>query len=78
MWEGYRAGEKENLTWVCDDEEVQNLWDQISPNSIEEEVAHMWVTTRGHSKTHKIKDYTLRQKTTVKGKRSLRKELESQ
>ena len=83
---GIEQVKKENLTWVCDDKEVQNLWDQVSPNSIEEEevrqdllreIAHMWVTTRGHSKTHKIKDYKLRQKTTVKGKRSLRKELES-
>ena len=34
---GIEQVKKENLTWVCDDEEVQNLWDQVSPNSIEEE-----------------------------------------
>ena len=84
---GIEQVKKENLAWVCDDEEVQDLWDQISSNSIEDEeisedllreIVHMWVTTRGHSKTHKIKeDYKLSQKTTVKGKRSLRKELDS-
>ena len=84
---GIEQVKKENLAWVCEDEEVQCVWNQISLNSIEEEVrqdllreiAYMWVTTRGHSKAHKIKeDYKLRQKKTFKGTRSLRKELESQ
>ena len=85
---GIEQVKKENLAWVCKDEDVQGIWNQISPNSIEEEevrqdllreIAHMWVTTRGHSKTHKIKeDYKLRHKKNVKGTRSLRKELESQ
>ena len=69
---GIEQVKKENLTWVCEDKEVQCIWNQISLNSIEEEevrqdlfreIACMWVTTRGHSKAHKIKeDYKLCQK----------------
>ena len=82
---GIEQVKKENLAWVYEDEEVQSLWEEVTSSSIEEEevrqnllreIAHMWVTTRGHSKTHKIKeDYKIRQKTAVKRKRSLRKEL---
>ena len=39
----------------------------------------MWVTTRGYSKAHRIKEnYKLQQKKGLKGTRSLRKELDSQ
>ena len=84
---GIEQVKKENLSWICEDEEVQSIWDDITSNTIEEEeihqnllreIAHMWVTTRGHSKTHKIKDYKIHKKENVKGKRSLRKELERQ
>ena len=85
---GIKQVKKENLAWVCEDEEVQNIWNHVSPDSIEEEevrqdllreITYMWVTIRGHSKTHKIKeDYKLHQRKTVKRTRSLRKELESQ
>ena len=78
---------KENLSWLCDNEDIQFLWCLISPCTIEEEsvrqcllqeIAHLWITTRGHSKTHKIKEeYKMMQKKAVKGKRSLRKELAS-
>ena len=85
---GIEQVQKENLTWICEDEEVQSIWDDITSNTIEEEeirqnllreIAHIWVTTRGHSKTHKIKeDCKKHKKENVKGKRSLRKELERQ
>ncbi len=63
------------------------VWSQVSPNSIEEEVVResllieivfLWLTTRGNSKAHQIKEnYKLQQKKGVKGTRSLRKELDS-
>ena len=87
--EGIEQVQKSNLAWVCEDEEVQSIWSQINLGSIEDEhviseellkeIVYMWVTTRGHSKTHKIKEeYKKNQKKTIKGTRSLRKELESQ
>ena len=79
---------KENLSWVCEDEDVQCAWNSICPYSIEEErvrqdllkeIVHMWLTTRGHNKTRQIKeDLKSRQKKKIKGTRSLRKKLESQ
>ncbi len=80
---------KENLAWVCKDEDVQSVWDEISSNLLKQEkeicqdvlkdITHMWITTRGHSKVHRIKEeYKQKQKRSVKGTRSLRKELESQ
>ncbi len=76
---------KENLSWVRDNDEVQSLWSMVNPDSIEEEsihqnllleIVHLWTTTRGHSKTHKLKEqYKVQQKESTKGKRSLRKEL---
>jgi len=84
---GIELVNKENLSWVCKDEDVQCVWSSIS-SSIEEDLAsqtllkdivHMWVTIRGNSKTRQIKEeMKSSQKKTVKGSRSLRKELESQ
>ena len=80
---GLEQVRKENLSWLCSDEEVQFLWCLVSPAKIEnesvrqsllQEIAYMWITTQGHSKTHKIKeDYKIAKKQTVKRKRSLRK-----
>ena len=56
---------KENLSWVCDDDEVQSVWSMVSPHLIEEEsvrrnllteITHQWITTRGDSKTFKLKE----------------------
>ena len=57
----------------------------ISPVTIEceeirqnllQEIAHLWITTRGHSKARKIKEnYKVAKGKSVKGKHSLRKEL---
>ena len=85
---GIEQVKKENLFWVCQDDDVQCVWSHISPNTIEEEtvredllreIIYMWVTTRGYSKAHRIKEnYKLQQKKGLKGTRSLRKELDSQ
>ena len=84
--EGIEQVNKEKLAWVCEDDEVQDLWDVVCSASTREdvrgnllrEIVHMWVTTRGHSKTHMIKeDFKIRKKTAIKGKRALRKELKS-
>ncbi len=85
---GIEQVNKDNLSWVCEDEDVQCTWNSISPYSIEEErvrqsllkdIIHMWVTLRGHSKTRQIKEeMKSKQKKTLKGTRSLRKELDSQ
>lgn len=84
---GIEQVKKEKLSWICDSEDVQHAWNLIDLSAIEEEcvrdnllldIAQMWVTTRGHSKTHMIKkDYKRRQQQIVKGTRSLWKELES-
>lgn len=77
---------KDQLTWIVDQDEVQSLWNQVDASSLVEdesarrnlliELVHLWITTRGHSKTHKLKEeYKLKQKKSVKGTRSLRKEL---
>ena len=84
---GIEQVNKENLLWVCEDEDVQCAWNSISPYSIEEErvrqdllkeIVHIRLTMRGHSKTRQIKDLKSRQKKTIKRTRSLRKKLESQ
>ena len=76
--------EKEKLSWVCCDEDVQFLWCMISPATIEEErvrqqllqeLVFLWITTRGHSKAGRIKeDYKRAKGKSVKGKHSLRKD----
>ena len=56
---------KENLSWVCEEGDIQCAWNMIRPHSIEEEtvrqdllnrIVHMWITIRGHSKTCQIKE----------------------
>ncbi len=34
---GIEQVKKENLAWVCEDDDVQSVWNQISLDSIEEE-----------------------------------------
>lgn len=69
---------------MCEDDDVKSVWDEISSNwvDLEEEVCqdilqditHMWITTRGHSEVHKIKEqYKHSHKRSVKGTRSLEK-----
>ncbi len=83
---GIECVKKDKLTWVVDQEEVQSHWNDIFSSSVVEnesarrnlliEIVHLWITTRGHSKTHKLKEqYKIKHKRTVKGTRSLRKEL---
>ena len=76
--------QKEKLSWVCNNDDVQCVWSHISPNTIEEEevrqvllreIVFLWVTMRGHSKAHQTKENYKHKG--VKGTRSLRKELES-
>jgi succinate dehydrogenase/fumarate reductase-like Fe-S protein len=67
---------KEKLAWVCADKDVLSVWNQIDLSPIEDEliirdlfyeIVHMWVTTRGHSKVHKLKaDYKQLQKRSIK------------
>ena len=56
---GIEKIKKEELSWICNDDDVQFLWCMISPIAIEceevrqhllQEIAHLWITTRGHSK----------------------------
>lgn len=64
---------------------LQFLWCMISPATMEEErarqqllqdIVHLWITTRGHSKARRVKeDYKREKGKSVKGKHSLRKEL---
>ncbi len=44
---------KDNLAWVCEDDDVESVWSYASPTSIEEEatredllreIVHMWIT----------------------------------
>ena len=76
---------KDNLSWVCDDEEVQLTWQFISSTTIEEkdvrqklliEIVHLWITTRGYSMASAAKE-SLKEhkKECVKGKKALRKDL---
>ena len=76
---------KENISWQCEDVDVQTMWDLIDLSNIEEEknkqrllvdIGSLWITTRTHSKIHKVKeDFKKQKKVCLKGKRSLRKEL---
>ena len=76
---------KDNLSWVCNDEEVQLMWQFISPTTIEEkgvrqrllaEIAHLWITTRGYSMASSAKESLKKRKSEcIKGKKSLRKDL---
>ena len=82
---GFEKVNKEKLSWLCNDEDVQFLWCMISPATIEDgsvrqhilrEIVHLWIATRGFSKAHTIKENYKRVKgKTVKGKHSLRKDL---
>jgi hypothetical protein len=86
LGKGIEQIKKENQRWVCENEDVQCVWNQICLDPIEDEeyrkyhlqeIAYLYVTTRGYSKAQKIKEsYKLQQKQTLKGKKSLRKELE--
>ena len=83
---GIEQVKKEKLAWLCNDEDVQFLWCMISPTTIEEEsvrqdllreIVHLWITARGHSKAHAVKEKYKRTKgKTVNKKHSLRKELQ--
>ena len=84
--QGIEQVKRENLSWICEDEDVKSVWSFISPNTIEEDavrqdltdIAFLWVTSRGHSKVHQIKeDYKQQQKRETKRTRGLRKELDS-
>ena len=82
---GIEKVQKEQISWLCDDEEVQFVWSSISPLTIEEErvrqellheICFLWVTTRGHSKAQQLKDELKKSKAqSTKGRRSLRKEM---
>ena len=84
---GIEKVQKEKLSWICDDEDVQFLWCMVSPSTIESddvrqcllrEIAYLWITTRGYSKAHRIKeDHKKAKGKGLKGKHSLRKELAS-
>ena len=81
---GIEKVKMEKLSWVSNDDDVKEMW-RIVSTAIEseeaskcllKEIIHLWITIRGHSKTRKIKeDYNKAKKQTVKGKRSLRKDL---
>ena len=86
--EGIERVKKENLSWLCNDEEVQFLWNVVVMDNDEtaaavgqtllQEIAYKWITTRGYSKVRKLKeDYKKQKKEVLKGKHSLRKELAS-
>ena len=84
---GIECIRKHNLSWILEEEKVQSMWSQVSLSSMDEtvhqglltEIVHLWITTRGHSKTHQLKEqYKVQQKQGVKRKRSLQKELASE
>ena len=82
---GIEKVKKDKLSWICDNDDVQEMWSMVSPSTIEsddarrsllKEIVHLWITVRGHSKAKMIKeDYKKAKKETVKGKHSLRKDL---
>ena len=82
---GLEKVKKEKLSWMCDNEDVKFIWCMVSPTTIEnedarhgllKEIAHLWLTTRGHSKARRIKEnYKMAKGKCTKGKHSLRKEL---
>ena len=77
---GIEKIKKGRLSLICNDDDVQFLWCMISPVTIEceeirqnllQEIAHLWITTRGHSKARKIKEnYKVAKGKSVKGKHS--------
>ena len=85
--QGIEQVKRENLSWICEDEDVKSVWSFISPNAIEEDavrqdlltdIAFLWVTSRGHSRAHQIKeDYKQQQKRGTERTRGLRKDLHS-
>ena len=69
---------------MCSNDEVQIVWsmitdvveDEDSFHDLLREIASMWITARGHSKTRIVKEKLKNAKASgLKGKRSLRKEL---
>ena len=80
---GIEKVRKEKLEWLCENEEVQIVWGIICPEDEEEvqeellrEIAFKYITSRGHSKARVIKEkHKVATKTSIKGKRSTRKEL---
>ena len=80
---GIEKVRKEKLEWLCLDEEVQIVWsilcsleDEEFEQELLKEIAFTWITTRGHSKAHIVKEqYKNAKQTPTSGKRSLRKEL---
>ena len=85
LGQGIEKVMKEYSSWICDNEEI--IWCTVSPTTIEskdarptllQEICHLWITTRGHSKARRIKeDYKKAKGKSTKGKYSLRKELAS-
>lgn len=86
---GIEKVRREKLDWLCENEEVQLVWGMLT-DTLEEtdedfnqdllkEIASLWITTRGYSKAHVVKeDYKRAKATSTKGKHSLRKELKRQ
>ena len=84
---GLEMVKKEKLSWISDNKDVKFMWCMVSPSIIESEdvqqsllraIAHLWITTRGHSKARRImEDYKKAKGKGTKGKHSLRKELAS-
>ena len=75
---------KDKLSWLCENEEVQFIWCLVSVTVQEEsirqqllrDIAYLWITTRIHSKLQKVKEDRKKAKAEcVKGKLSLRKQL---
>lgn len=75
---------KERLNWVCDSEELQLVWGMIDEEDEDDdleflkEIASVWITIRGYSKTRKIKEDYKKAKRNSTKKRSLRKELKKE
>lgn len=53
----------ENIQWLMGDEEVQSVWHSIideddvsKPEELLNEICFLWVTTRSHSKAHRMKN----------------------
>ena len=83
---GIKKVKKENLKWLCEDEEIQHSWslctgvneieDQSIQQALLQEIAYLWVTIRGHSKAKFMKEqYKQKKKECVKLKHSLQHEL---
>ena len=80
---GVERVKKDNLKWLCENEELQLVWSMICSiddddlgEELLKEIAFTWITAWGHSKTHAIKEkYKKAKSTSMKGKHSLHKEL---